>query len=51
MHRAHIIIVIRAFLRFEMQRIRTGITWFEAKYRIVRNAVNQFIRKPIYSLG
>ncbi len=41
---------IRAFLRFEVQRIKTGITWFEAKWNIKRNAVNQFLRKPIYIL-
>ena len=49
--RAHITMAIRAFLRFEIQRIRTGITWFETKGSITRNAVNQFIRKPIYALA
>jgi len=29
-----------------MQRIRTGITWFEAKLSSTRNAVNQFLKKP-----
>ena len=42
---------IRAFLRFEIQRITTGITWFETKWSIIRNAANKFIRKPIYTLG
>jgi len=41
---------IRAFLRFEIQRITTGITWFEAKLSITRSAVSQYIRKPIYEL-
>jgi putative transposase len=42
---------IRAFLRFEMHRITIGITWFETKWNITRNAVNRFIRKPIYTLA
>jgi putative transposase len=48
--RAHIMMAIRAFLRFEIHRITTGITWFETKWSIIRNAVNQFMRKPIYTL-
>ena len=42
---------LRAFLRFEMQRIKTGITWFETKLSITRKAVSQYIRKPIYELN
>lgn len=48
--RAHILMALRAFLRFEFQRITTGITWFETKLRITRNAVSQYIRNPIYEL-
>jgi IS4 transposase len=48
--RAHIMMSLRAFLRFEIQRITTGITWFEIKLSITRNVVNQYIRKPIYEL-
>ena len=48
--RAHILMAIRAFLRFEVQRIKTGISRFETKWNIIRNAVNQYIRKPIYFL-
>jgi putative transposase len=29
--RAHILIAMRAFLRFELHRIRAGISWFETK--------------------
>jgi len=43
-------VAMRAFLRFEIQRIKTGITWFETKWSITINPVNQFIRKPIYTL-
>lgn len=49
--RAHIMMALRAFLRFEIQRIKTGITWFEAKLSITRNAVSQYIRNPIYQLN
>src|SRR5665647_1652233 len=38
---------IRAFLRFETQKIRTGIAWFETKWSITKNAVNQFLKDPI----
>jgi putative transposase len=48
--RAHIMMALRAFLRFEIQRIKTGITWFETKLSITRNAVSQYIRNPIYEL-
>jgi len=37
---------IRAFFRFEIQRIRTGITWFETKWSITKNAFNQFLKTP-----
>jgi hypothetical protein len=49
--RAHIMMAIRTFLRLEVQRVRTGISWFEAKWDVIRGAVNQFIRNPIYTLG
>ena len=47
--RAHIMMAIRAFLRFEVYRIRTGISWFETKWNIIRNAVNQYMRNPSIS--
>jgi putative transposase len=49
--RAHILMALRAFLRFEIRKIRTGITWFETKLSITRNAVSQFIRNPVYELN
>ncbi len=50
MQKAHIMKALRAFFRFKIQRITTGITWFETKLNATRNAVNQFIRNPIYAL-
>ena len=37
---------IRALMRVETHWIRTGISWFETKWKIIRNAVNQYIRNP-----
>lgn len=44
--RNHIGMSIRAFLRFEHHRIRTGISWFEAKMGIIRSAVQLFLSRP-----
>ena len=44
----HIGLAIRAFLRLERFSFKTGISWFEAKTRIVREAIRQYLRRPIY---
>lgn len=44
----HIGLSIRAFLRLERFSFKTGISWFEAKIRIVREAVRRYIKRPIY---
>jgi putative transposase len=49
--RAHIMMAIKAFIRLEIHRIRTGISWFETKYNIIRNAVNHYIRNPSISFS
>lgn len=46
----HICSSIRAFLRFEVFSLKTGISWFEAKYRIIRNSVRLYMANPIYVL-
>jgi hypothetical protein len=48
--RNHIGLALRAFIRLEFVRYRHGITWFEAKYRIIRNAVRDYLANPIYNL-
>jgi hypothetical protein len=48
--RNHIGLALRAFLRFEFHCFRTGISWFEAKHSIIRNAVKAYLSKPWYSL-
>jgi putative transposase len=47
----HIHMSIRAFIRLELYRLMTGISWYEAKARIVRDAVRIYIAHPIYILG
>lgn len=48
--RNHIGLAIRAFLRLEVHRLRTGISWFEAKTDIVRAAMRMFLAHPTISL-
>lgn len=48
--RNHIGLALRAFLRFEFHCFRTGISWFEAKHSIIRNAVKAYLSNPWYSL-
>jgi len=44
----HIGLAIRAFLRLERFSFKTGISWFEAKIRIVREAIRRYLKRPIY---
>jgi hypothetical protein len=48
--RAHIMFSLRAFLRFEVERLKTGISWFETKRRIMRHAIRLYIKYPSYLL-
>ena len=47
--RAHIMFALRAFLRLEAERLRTGISWFESKRRIIRQAIRAYVKYPSYS--
>jgi putative transposase len=49
--RNHIGMAIRAFVRLEVHFFRTGISWYEAKARIVRGAVRAYIAQPLYRLS
>ena len=40
----HNVLPERAFLRFEVERLRTGISWFESKRRIFRGAIREYIK-------
>jgi putative transposase len=47
--RAHIMFALRAFLRLEAERLRTGISWFESKRKIIRPAISAYIKYLNYS--
>jgi putative transposase len=48
--RNHIGLAIRAFLRLELHCYKTGVSWYEAKARIIRGAVQAYIVNPLYNL-
>ncbi len=47
----HIGMAIRAFLRLERHFYATGISWYEAKARIIRSAVRAYIANLLYGLS
>ena len=49
--RAHIMFSLRAFLRLELQRVKSGISWFESAMKIRRVAVTEYLNDPIYTLN
>lgn len=48
--RNHIGYALRAFVRLEYHRFTTGVSWFEAKGRIIRDAVRAYLTNPLYRL-
>lgn len=44
--RNHIGLALRAFLRFEAHCFARGISWFEAKTAIIRDAVRAYLERP-----
>jgi putative transposase len=48
--RNHIGLAVRAFVRLEWHRFTTGVSWFEVKWRIVRDAVRAYLTHPTYRL-
>ena len=48
--RNHIGLALRAFLRLEVYRLRKGISWFEAKTNIIRDAIRAYLSDPVYTL-
>jgi putative transposase len=49
--RNHIGMSIRAFLRLERHFYATGVSWYEAKAKIIRGAIRAYIAKPLYVLS
>lgn len=48
--RNHIGFAIRAFVRLEYQRVAKGVSWFESKCRVCRNAVRSYLAQPLYRM-
>src|SRR5262245_18099609 len=48
--RNHVGLAIRALLRLEWHRYSTGVSWAEAKARIIRPAVRDYVARPLYVL-
>lgn len=49
--RNHIGLAVRAYLRLEVHRLRTGISWLEAKAHIIRDAIRAYLADPDYTLS
>ena len=49
--RNHIGLALRAFLRLERFSFVSGHSWYEAKTAIIRQAVTDYLRQPLYSLA
>jgi len=49
--RNHIGLAVRAFVRLEMHRLRTGVSWYEAKTSIIRSAIRAYLAHPTITLG
>jgi len=41
---------LRAFLRLEVYRLQTGVSWYEAKAAILREAIRRYLAHPRYAL-
>jgi hypothetical protein len=46
----HVQMSLRAFLRLEVHRLVTGVSWYEAKARIIRDAIRAYLSHPEYLL-
>ena len=46
----HLLLSLRAFLRLEVYRLRTGVSWYEAKLSIIRDAIRSHLAHPTYVL-
>jgi putative transposase len=49
--RNHIGFALRAFLRLEVHCHHKGISWFEAKTSIIREAVRAYLANPLFTLS
>lgn len=47
----HILLALRAFIRLETHRLRTGMSWYGAKLGIIRDAIRAYLANPLYILS
>jgi len=47
----HITLAVRAFVRLEVHRLRTGHSWYAAKTSIVREAIRTYLAQPTIQLA
>lgn len=47
----HILLSLRAFIRLEANRLATGVSWYEAKLDIVRDAIRHYLAMPTIKIG
>jgi len=47
----HILFSLRAFVRLEVNRLSTGVSWYEAKLDIVRDAIRHYLAMPSIKIG
>lgn len=47
----HILLSLRAFIRLEINRLATGVSWYEAKLNITRDAIRHYLAKPTIQIN
>jgi hypothetical protein len=45
----HLLLALRAFLRLEVYRLRTGVSWYEAKVSVIRDDIWHYLAHPFYA--
>lgn len=48
--RTHIFCAILSFVALEVKRLKEGVSWYEIKRRIIKDAMGQYLEKPSISL-
>ena len=49
--KCHILLSVRAFVRLEAHRLRTGISGYAAKANLIREAIRLYLQQPTINLG
>jgi hypothetical protein len=47
----HLLLALRAFLWLEIYRLRTEVSWYEAKLTILREAMRAYLAHPVHVLN